>query len=47
VGRLHSALTPITTRITPERRLGDRLCWGGGLLLRNLVDGMHAEIWIE
>jgi hypothetical protein len=41
--------SPITTRITAEWRLGDRVSWGGrvGSFLRNLGDGMHAEIRIE
>jgi hypothetical protein len=34
---------------TPEWRLGDKVSWGGrvGSFLRNVGDGMHAEIRIE
>ena len=40
---------PITTRITPQWRLGDRVSWGGrvGSFMRDLNDGIHAEIRIE
>ncbi|MBV8894259.1 MAG: hypothetical protein JO266_20185 [Acidobacteria bacterium] len=40
---------PISTRITPQWHLGDRVSWGGrtGSFLRALNDAEHAEIRIE
>lgn len=37
---------PLPGRITPQRRLGDRVSWGGrvGSFMRALNDGEHAEI---
>jgi hypothetical protein len=39
----------IPPRLTPQWRLGDRVAWGGrvGSFLRDLSDGIHAEIRIE
>jgi hypothetical protein len=39
----------IPSRITPIWRLGDRVSWGGrvGSFVRNLNDGIHAEVRIE
>jgi len=39
----------IPTRLTPQWRIGDRVAWGGrvGSFMRNLNDGVHAEIRIE
>ena len=39
----------VPTRINPMWRLGDRVSWGGrfGSFVRNLNDGIHAEIRIE
>jgi hypothetical protein len=40
---------PPPTRITPQWRIGDRVAWGGrvGSFVRNLNDGIHAEVRIE
>ena len=39
----------IPARLTPQWRIGDRVAWGGrvGSFLRELSDGIHAEIRIE
>ena len=39
----------IPTRLTPQWRMGDRVSWGGrvGFFVRDLKDGIHAEIRIE
>jgi hypothetical protein len=40
---------PSPTRMMPQWRMGDRVSWGGrvGSFVRNLNDGIHAEIRIE
>jgi hypothetical protein len=40
---------PPPSRIMPKWRMGDRVSWGGrvGSFVRNLNDGIHAEIRIE
>jgi len=39
----------VTTRFTPQWRMGDRVNWGGrlGSFVRDLNDGIHAEVRIE
>jgi hypothetical protein len=39
----------LPTRVNPDWRAGDRVAWGGrvGSFLRDLNDGIHAEIRIE
>jgi hypothetical protein len=39
----------IPVRTTPQWRMGDPVAWGGrfGSFVRNLNDGIHAEIRIE
>ena len=39
----------IPVRITPAWRMGDRVSWSGrvGTFLRDLNDGIHAEVRIE
>ena len=39
----------LPTRVSPNWHTGDRVAWGGrvGSFLRDLNDGIHAEIRIE